>query len=171
MATPADAARELVRGLPAGPYLELCCGVGGLTRQLARRGPVLAVDRRADRLAACRANLQAAGARHPVNFLCTDLTRPALGPDPRGLPFTAALLDPDWSPLGASPAAWTADPEEMTPPVAALVRLALRLAPLAVLRLPPDLEPPLITRVDIRKIKPFRREGRTRFQWIYFSPC
>jgi len=43
MACPEEAAREMVKNLPAGPVLELCCGAGGITRALAASHAVLAV--------------------------------------------------------------------------------------------------------------------------------
>jgi predicted RNA methylase len=104
MACPQEAAAELATWLSPGPVLELCCGVGGLTRELARAGHrVLAVDVDPVRLKTNQANLAALGLESRASYLCCDLRRPALRP-PTGSPFFAAtVLDPDWSSPGAPP--------------------------------------------------------------------
>ncbi len=136
MACPAGAAALLAQRLPAGPVLELCCGLGGLTLALADRGPVVAVDRDHPRLLANRANLAEAGLAGRARHLCCDLSRPALAAPPGGSPFSAVVADPDWSPAGARPEDWSGAPELMRPPVPALLAWAAAWAPLLVLRLP-----------------------------------
>jgi len=60
--------------------LELCCGVGGLTRALAASHAVLAVDCHWPRLQDNRHNLGRLGLAENVRYLCCDLARPALSP-------------------------------------------------------------------------------------------
>lgn len=137
MACPAGPAAELATLLPPGPVLELCCGVGGLTRELARAGrQVLAVDQNLERLLSNRANLAALGLERRVAYLCCDLRRPALREPANALPFEASVLDPDWSPPGAPPEKWTSHLSQMDPPADDLIKLALSLCPLVVIRLP-----------------------------------
>lgn len=140
MACPAGPAAELATLLPPGPMLELCCGVGGLTRELARAGrQVLAVDHSLERLKANRTNLAALGLERRVSYLCCDLQQAALRAPARRPPLAAAVLDPDWSPPGAPPEEWAPNVHDMDPPADDLVRLALSLSPLVVIRLPRDL--------------------------------
>ncbi len=141
MAAPLAAGLALGRLIPPGPVLELCCGLGGLTRGLARGHPVLALDRSPARLARARANLAAASPCHPVRFLACDLSHPALRP-PAAPGFSAVVMDPDWSPAGASPRQWAARLGDMRPPADALLAWARAFSPRLVLRLPRDLPPP-----------------------------
>lgn len=135
MAAPLTAGLALARLIPPGPVLELCCGLGGLTRGLARHHPVLALDRSPARLALARVNLAAAAPTHPVRFLACDLTRPALRP-PAAPGFSAVVMDPDWSPAGTPVWRWAARPDQMRPPADALAAWAGAFAPRQVLRLP-----------------------------------
>lgn len=136
MAAPLAAAQQMAALLPPGPLLELGCGAGGITRALARAHLVTAVDRDPARLAACRGNLTAAGLSHNLRLICCDLTRPGLRAPGGPHRFAAAVLDPDWSPAGAAPDQWTSDLSAMRPPADGLIRLALRYAPVVVIRLP-----------------------------------
>ena len=139
MACPAGPAAEMASLLPAGPVLELCCGAGGITRELAKTGRrVLAVDKSLARLKSNQANLSALGLASRVSYLCCDLRRPALGAPRSEAPFAAALLDPDWSPPGAPPGNWASGLSDMQPPADDLIKLALSLSPLVVIRLPRD---------------------------------
>lgn len=145
MACPSGPAAQLAAQLsamsPPGPLLELCCGVGGLTRELARElaragREVVAVDQSLERLQANRANLAALGLERRVSYLCCDLRRPALRA-PEGPPsFAASLLDPDWSPPEQTPDQWTGKLANMDPPADELIRLGLELSSLVVIRLP-----------------------------------
>lgn len=137
MAAPLTAGLALGRLIPPGPVLELCCGLGGLTRGLAQDHPVLALDRSLARLAWARANLAVSAPAHPVRFLACDLTRPALRP-PTSPSFSAVVMDPDWSPAGAPVWRWAPRPGQMRPPADALAAWASAFAPRLVLRLPRD---------------------------------
>lgn len=148
MACPSGPAAQLAAQLsgmsPPGPVLELCCGVGGLTRELARElarvgQKVLAVDQSLDRLQANRTNLAALGLEHRVSFLCCDLRYPALRAPAGPLSFSASILDPDWSPPGERPDQWATSLARMEPPAGELVRLGLTLSPLVVIRLPREI--------------------------------
>lgn len=145
MACPAGPAAQLAAQLsamsPPGPLLELCCGVGGLTRELARelarRGrEVVAVDQSLERLQANRTNLAAVELERRIAYLCCDLRRPALRAPEGAPPFAASLLDPDWSPPGEAPDQWTGKLADMDPPADELIRLGLELSSLVVIRLP-----------------------------------
>jgi len=162
MACPRSAAEELAARLPPGPVVELCCGVGGITRALARRGPVVAVDRDLRRLAANRRNLARYGLADRVQLLCCDLRRPALRAR-KGYAFAACVLDPDWAPAGRPPRVWTRRLEEMQPPVPALVALGLELAPRVVVRLPREADPVPLASLGRVQALPARRARRFHF--------
>lgn len=138
MAAPRTAGLALGRLIPAGPVLELCCGLGGLTRGLAQGHPVLALDRSPARLVWARANLAVSAPAHPVRFLACDLTRPALRP-PIAPGFSAVVMDPDWSPAGAPTRQWAMRLDQMRPPADALIAWASAFSPRLALRLPRDL--------------------------------
>jgi SAM-dependent methyltransferase len=141
MACPAGPAAELAELLPPGPVLELCCGVGGLTKELAKAGrKVLAVDISLERLRANRANLAAMGLQDQVSHLCCDLSRPALRALQGAPRFAASVLDPDWSPPGENPGQWTHSLADMEPPADGLIRLGLGMSPLVVIRLPREIK-------------------------------
>ena len=166
MACPAGATAELAAQLsamsPPGPLLELCCGLGGITRELAKAGRrVLAVDKDLARLRANQANLAALGLEDRVSYLCCDLRRPALGAPQGQARFAAAILDPDWSPPGAPPDAWATNPAHMDPPADQLIDLALSLSPLVVVRLPRDLRG-MLDRLAFSEIG----RGGTRWRWL-----
>ncbi len=163
MACPPGPAAALAAELPPGPVLELCCGVGGLTRELARTGrQVLAVDRSPARLQANRANLAAAGLAGRVSHLCRDLRQPAPQPPPGEPPFAVSILDPDWSAPGDPPHHWAASLRDMEPPVPELVHLALSLSPLAVLRLPREVPLDGLDGLPRREVAP----GGRRWYWL-----
>lgn len=141
MACPSQPAAELVGLLPPGPVLELCCGVGGLTLELARAGRrVLAVDKSLERLQANRANLTALGLESRVSYLCCDLNHPALRAKAGAPRFAACTLDPDWSPPGKEPQEWAPNLTDMEPTADELIRLGLSICPLAVIRLPREVK-------------------------------
>jgi len=170
MACPAGPAALMAAALPPGPALELFCGVGGITRELAKTGRrVLAVDQSPARLMANRENLAAMGLESRVAHLCCDLRRAALHRRPGGKPFAAAVLDPDWSPAGRPPHEWAGALPDLEPPVGALLELALGLAPLAVLRLPSALAQraaeELAPGLAIRDMAP----GGRRWQWLWLA--
>lgn len=163
MACPLPAAEDLAARLPPGPVVELCCGVGGLTRALATRRPVVAVDRDPRRLAANRRNLARHGLADRVCHLCCDLMRPALRAR-EGYAFVACVLDPDWSPAGRSPQEWTHRLEEMQPPVPGLVALGLGLAPRVALRLP--VEADLAPLASLGRLHTLPARGARRFHFV-----
>lgn len=162
MACPAGPAAELASLLPAGPVLELCCGIGGLTRELARAGRrVLAVDKDLARLKANRTNLAALGLEDRGSYLCCDLRRPALGAPQDNATFAAAVLDPDWSPPGAPPDAWATNLADMDPPADELIDVALRFSPLVAMRLPRDMRG-----MPDRLVASEMGRGGTRWRWL-----
>ncbi|ADK85586.1 hypothetical protein Deba_2222 [Desulfarculus baarsii DSM 2075] len=167
MATPPEAARRLIARLPPGRALELCCGVGGLTRFLARDRQVLAVDGDPERLALARANVAAMGGATGVDFLCCDLERPAITPRP-GL-FRLAILDPDWAPAGQPPNAWTDDLAQMRPPADALLRWAQGFRCTIILRLPPWPSQGRFINFGYFHTLTFRQNGREKFAWIIWG--
>jgi hypothetical protein len=136
MACPGQAARDLASLLPGGPVLELCCGVGGLTVELARNHRVLAIDRSLARLEACRENLSVQGLEAKAGLMACDLNRPALSPLRTPFRFAVCVLDPDWSPRGRPVQHWTANLGDMSPPVLDAARWALAFSPLLAIRLP-----------------------------------
>lgn len=170
MACPAPAAALMAAALPPGPALELCCGAGGITRELARTGRrVLAVDQNQARLRANRENLAAVGLEGRVAQLCCDLRRAALRRRPGAKPFAAAVLDPDWSPPGRPPREWANALSGLEPPLGDLLELALSLAPLAMLRLPRALArqaaEELAPGLTVQELAP----GGRRWQWLWLA--
>ncbi len=135
MAAPQAAGQALGRLLPPGPVLELCCGLGGLTRGLAETRSVLAVDVSPERLLKARANLETLGLGERGSFLCCDLTRPALAAPPQA-GFVACVADPDWSAEGSLPQHWAGSLEDMRPPVRELMVWCRDFSPRLALRLP-----------------------------------
>ncbi len=168
MAAPLEAADAMCALLPPGPVLELCCGVGGITRALADGRQVLAVDASPARLAACRQNLTRLGLNQKVELVCNDLHHPGLGPPP-GLPrFAACVLDPDWSPAGQPAEQWSDDLNAMQPPVEALLRLAFEFSPLTVLRLPPAFVGHVLAR-EAAMVQEFQVASETKFIWLHLE--
>lgn len=163
MATPRGAALALSALIPPGPVLELCCGVGGLTRGLAARHEVLAVDRDRTRQAQARNNLRAAGLGAQLAMVCCDLARPALRP---GKGWAACVLDPDWSPPGRPPWQWASRLEDMQPPALALVRWARGLSPRLALRLPPSMGLEPLAELGPLRPWPVRKQGRVSFCFV-----
>lgn len=163
MAAPLKAALALSALIPPGPVLELCCGVGGLTRGLAAGHPVLAVDRSPSRLAQARANLRDAGRGTGVELVCCDLEFPALVPSGY---WAACVLDPDWSPDGRPPNEWASGLDQMRPPALALARWAASFCPRLVLRLPPDVALDPLTALGPSRVWPVRKRGRVSFRFV-----
>lgn len=164
MATPLGAALALARLIPPGPVLELCCGLGGLTRGLAQQHRVLAADRSLARLAQARANLAAWGLAGRVAWLCCDLTRPVLI-RPASQPWAACVLDPDWSPPGRPPRQWTERLDDMEPPALELAAWALGLSPRLALRLPPAASPKALAELGPCRLVPVRGQEGIRFKF------
>jgi len=167
MACPQEAAAGLAAELPPGPVLELCCGVGGLTRELARAGRrVLAVDKDCSRLKANRANLAALGLEGQVSHLCCDLRRPALRTPASAAPFAACLLDPDWSPPGKPPDQWVSRLKDMSPPADDLIGLAFAFSPLVLIRLPRFFDPECFEVLPFRCTSSEVGGGGERWHWL-----
>lgn len=162
MAAPLAAGLALGRLIPPGPVLELCCGLGGLTRGLA-------LDRSPARLAQARANLAAASPCHPVRFLACDLTRPVLQL-PAAPDFSAVVMDPDWSPAGASPQQWAARLGQMRPPADALIAWARAFSPRLILRLPRDLPPPDWPPPVPARTVPILIDDKVAFIFVFLGP-
>ncbi len=160
MAAPFKAALALSRLIPRGRVLELCCGVGGLTRGLAAGHPVLAVDRDPSRLVQTAANLGGAGIEARVDLICCDLTRPSLRP---GGAWAACVLDPDWSPPGQPPRAWASSLEKMRPPAGTLARWARGFSPRLALRLPPETDLAPLAGLGPVQAWPMLKHGREAF--------
>ena len=123
--------------LPSGPILELCCGVGGLTRVLARNHKVVAVDQNYNRIIQAQANLRHLGLDANVDFICCDLANPAIKPIPGK--FRIVILDPDWSASGDPPNVWTDDLTRMRPDADKIIRWAQGFRCMIIMRMPPDL--------------------------------
>ncbi len=64
----------LDRHAPPGPILDLGCGIGGDTLALARRRPVIAYEIDPVRLRLARANAEACGLAHRIDFRLADWT-------------------------------------------------------------------------------------------------
>ncbi len=155
--------------LPPGPVLELCCGVGGITRALAGEHQVVAVDKSPSRLAACRKNLAALGLDQGVKFICTDLARPGLRPPPGPPRFAACVLDPDWSQAGAPQDEWTGDLSRMRPPVVDLLRLAFEFSPHAVIRLPRHFARGNLLSREAFLMEEYLEDGQVKFVWLHLE--
>ena len=97
---------------------------------------VLAVDQDLARLACNRRNLTRLGLARRVTYVCCDLRRPALLPVAGRKKFVACVLDPDWSPAGSPPQAWTDGLADMRPPADALIAWAFSFSSKIVIRLP-----------------------------------
>ena len=169
MAAPLAAARDMCARLPPGPVLELCCGVGGITRALAQEHQVVAVDHSPSRLAACRDNLSALGLAGRVELICADLAHPGLWPLPGPPRFAVCVLDPDWSPAGAPANEWTGDISHMQPPADDLLKLAFEFSPHAVMRLPRHFASDNLLSREAFLMEEYREDGQVKFVWLHLE--
>jgi hypothetical protein len=80
------------------------------------------------------------------------------------------VLDPDWSPPGSPPAAWTPDLQSMQPPAASLARWAWGFSARLALRLPPGREPGALTELGAWRVLPVRKLGRESFRFLLLGP-
>jgi hypothetical protein len=121
--------------MPEGCVADLCCGMGGDLLGLARRGPVLAIDRDPITVCLAEANCRACGfavADHPVARIltCDALAAPLDS-------CLAAHLDPDRRPAGRR----TTQLQYHDPSLEQIEHLRQRMPNLA-LKLAPAAEPP-----------------------------
>ncbi len=114
------------RRAPAGPILDLGCGIGGDTLALAGYRPVIAYEQDPVRLRFAQANAQALGLDDRIDFRLADWTQElAAGRLPQA---AAAFVDPS----RRRGARRIFRPEEMQPPLSALLALRDHVPGLAV---------------------------------------
>jgi hypothetical protein len=129
-ATDESVARYKASRMPEGRLADLCCGIGGDLLGLARRGPVLAVDRDPVAALLAEANCRACGLAIDrsigVRPLATDVLQVSLED------CAAAHLDPDRRPAGRRTTrieAHEPNLEEIEPLLARTPGMAIKLAP------------------------------------------
>lgn len=167
MATPIEAAKRLASRLPPGDILELCCGVGGLTRVLARDRKVVAVDQNIERIEQARANISGLGLSHNVDFLCCDLESPAISPCPGR--FRIVIMDPDWSALGDPSNKWTDDLGQMRPAADRLIRWAQGWRCMVIMRMPPFRRDGELIQYGYFHRYNYKYKGLTKFTWVIWG--
>ena len=153
--------------LPSGPILELCCGVGGLTRVLARNHKVVAVDQNYDRIIQAQANLRHLGLDANVDFICCDLANPAIKPIPGK--FRIVILDPDWSASGDPPNVWTDDLTRMRPDADKIIRWAQGFRCMIIMRMPPDWRRGELIQYGYFHRYHYKSSRKTKFTWILWG--
>lgn len=167
MATPEQAGKRLASRLPQGDILELCCGVGGLTRILARDHNVLAVDKNQERISQAQANLSRLGLARNVHFICCDLETPAIKPSPGK--FRIVILDPDWSAAGNPPNLWTDELCRMQPAADKLIKWAQGFNCMVIMRIPPSWRHGELIQYGYFHRYHYKAPGKTKFTWIIWG--
>jgi len=147
--------------------VELCCGIGALSIQLAKEIPyVVGIDMNKDRIKNARHNAKLYGVQKRTLFLFGDvLDRNLL----KSLFADVAILDPDWSKNGEEKTTRVPTINDTQPSLQLLYNLTKELVtPNIIAKVPLNFTEDTLKDIGVRRLEKVYWEGRERFQFAYF---
>ena len=167
MSCPEDVGKHIAKNLSGyGSAVELCCAVGMLCIQLAKKiDKIYGVDINPDRLSDGKKNLELYNVNN-VKFIEGSVVDENLL---KNIKAEVAILDPDWSIEKNNKNQWTKNPDKTQPSWRKMFELTSKhITKNIVGRIPKDWNFELMNEFGPCKIENIIWNGKTKFRIVYF---